>query len=41
MKGAMREEFRVEGLAEPISHYTDAVRYAHWRTRTCDPRDES
>jgi 2-iminobutanoate/2-iminopropanoate deaminase len=21
-----REEFRVEGLAEPISHYTDAVR---------------
>jgi 2-iminobutanoate/2-iminopropanoate deaminase len=22
-----REEFRVEGLAEPISHYTDAVRY--------------
>ncbi len=23
----MREEFRVEGLAEPISHYTDAVRY--------------
>jgi 2-iminobutanoate/2-iminopropanoate deaminase len=24
---AVREEFRVEGLAEPISHYTDAVRY--------------
>ncbi len=23
----MREEFRVRGLAEPISHYTDAVRY--------------
>jgi 2-iminobutanoate/2-iminopropanoate deaminase len=23
----MREEFRVEGLSEPISHYTDAVRY--------------
>jgi 2-iminobutanoate/2-iminopropanoate deaminase len=23
----VREEFRVEGLAEPISHYTDAVRY--------------
>ena len=22
----MREEYRVEGLAEPISHYTDAVR---------------
>ncbi len=22
-----REEFRVEGLSEPISHYTDAVRY--------------
>ena len=21
-----REEYRVEGLAEPISHYTDAVR---------------
>jgi 2-iminobutanoate/2-iminopropanoate deaminase len=23
----MREEIRVAGLAEPISHYTDAVRY--------------
>jgi 2-iminobutanoate/2-iminopropanoate deaminase len=23
----VREELRVEGLAEPISHYTDAVRY--------------
>ena len=23
----MRQEFRVAGLAEPISHYTDAVRY--------------
>ena len=23
----VREEFRVAGLAEPISHYTDAVRY--------------
>jgi reactive intermediate/imine deaminase len=23
-----REEYRVEGLAEPISHYTDAVRAA-------------
>lgn len=23
----MRKEFRVEGLAEPISHYTDAVSY--------------
>jgi 2-iminobutanoate/2-iminopropanoate deaminase len=23
---AEREEFRVEGLSEPISHYTDAVR---------------
>jgi reactive intermediate/imine deaminase len=22
----MRQEYRVEGLAEPISHYTDAVR---------------
>lgn len=24
---ATREEFRVEGLSEPISHYTDAVRF--------------
>jgi 2-iminobutanoate/2-iminopropanoate deaminase len=24
---SVREEFRVEGLAEPLSHYTDAVRY--------------
>jgi 2-iminobutanoate/2-iminopropanoate deaminase len=24
---AMREEFRVDGLNEPISHYTDAVRF--------------
>ena len=23
----VREEYRVAGLAEPISHYTDAVRY--------------
>jgi 2-iminobutanoate/2-iminopropanoate deaminase len=23
----VREEFRVQGLAEPISHYTDAVRH--------------
>jgi 2-iminobutanoate/2-iminopropanoate deaminase len=23
----MRKELRVEGLAEPISHYTDAVKY--------------
>jgi 2-iminobutanoate/2-iminopropanoate deaminase len=23
----VREEFRIEGLAEPISHYTDAVRF--------------
>lgn len=23
----VREEFRIDGLAEPISHYTDAVRY--------------
>ena len=23
----MRQEFRVKGLNEPISHYTDAVRY--------------
>jgi 2-iminobutanoate/2-iminopropanoate deaminase len=27
MKSSMREEFRVEGLAEPVSHYADAVRY--------------
>jgi 2-iminobutanoate/2-iminopropanoate deaminase len=24
---AMRQEFRVEGLNEPVSHYTDAVRW--------------
>jgi 2-iminobutanoate/2-iminopropanoate deaminase len=24
---SVRQEFRVEGLAEPLSHYTDAVRY--------------
>jgi 2-iminobutanoate/2-iminopropanoate deaminase len=24
---AVREELRIQGLAEPISHYTDAVRY--------------
>jgi 2-iminobutanoate/2-iminopropanoate deaminase len=24
---SVREEFRVEGLAEPLSHYTDAVRH--------------
>jgi 2-iminobutanoate/2-iminopropanoate deaminase len=24
---SVREEFRVEGLPEPISHYTDAVRH--------------
>lgn len=24
---ATREEFRVDGLSEPISHYTDAVRF--------------
>lgn len=27
MAGKKREEFRVAGLNEPISHYTDAVRY--------------
>jgi 2-iminobutanoate/2-iminopropanoate deaminase len=27
MKLPVREELRVAGLAEPISHYTDAVRY--------------
>ena len=27
MPGSKREEFRVEGLNEPISHYTDAVRF--------------
>jgi 2-iminobutanoate/2-iminopropanoate deaminase len=26
-KTAVREEFRVDGLPEPISHYTDAVRF--------------
>ena len=27
MSNAVREEFRVEALSEPLSHYTDAVRY--------------
>ena len=27
MSGPKREEFRVAGLNEPISHYTDAVRF--------------
>lgn len=27
LQNAIREEFRVDGLAEPISHYTDAVRF--------------
>ena len=27
MQASMREEYRVEGLNEPISHYTDAVRF--------------
>ena len=27
MSGPKREEFRVDGLNEPISHYTDAVRF--------------
>ena len=27
MPGREREEFRIEGLNEPISHYTDAVRF--------------
>ena len=26
---ATREEFRVEGLSDPISHYTDAVRFGN------------
>ena len=26
---ATREEFRVDGLSEPISHYTDAVRFGN------------
>ncbi len=26
---ASREEYRVEGLSEPISHYTDAVRFGN------------
>jgi 2-iminobutanoate/2-iminopropanoate deaminase len=25
----MRQEYRVQGLAEPISHYTDAVRFGN------------
>ena len=27
LQSAARQEFRVDGLAEPISHYTDAVRF--------------
>jgi 2-iminobutanoate/2-iminopropanoate deaminase len=27
MPGPLRQEFRVPGLNEPISHYTDAVRF--------------
>lgn len=27
MQSAMRQEIRVNGLSEPISHYTDAVRF--------------
>ena len=27
--GVQREEFRVRGLSEPISHYTDAVRFGN------------
>ena len=27
MRNALREEIRVPGLSEPISHYTDAVRF--------------
>jgi enamine deaminase RidA (YjgF/YER057c/UK114 family) len=26
MTGSKREEFRVAGINEPVSHYTDAVR---------------
>lgn len=27
MTSSKRQEFRIEGLSEPISHYTDAVRW--------------
>jgi reactive intermediate/imine deaminase len=29
MHRSIREEFRVEGLSEPVSHYTDAVRFGN------------
>jgi reactive intermediate/imine deaminase len=29
MSDATRQEFRVPGLSEPISHYTDAVRFGN------------
>jgi reactive intermediate/imine deaminase len=29
MKSELRQEYRVEGLSEPISHYTDAVRFGN------------
>ena len=29
MKDALREELRVAGLNEPVSHYTDAVRFGN------------
>jgi len=27
MQPAVRQEFRIKGLSEPISHYTDTVRF--------------
>jgi 2-iminobutanoate/2-iminopropanoate deaminase len=29
MRKSIREEFRVAGLSEPVSHYTDAVRFGN------------
>lgn len=29
MPGPLRQEFRIPGLNEPISHYTDAVRFGN------------
>lgn len=29
MQAPKREEYRVDGLSEPISHYTDAVRFGN------------
>jgi reactive intermediate/imine deaminase len=38
---SQREEFRVEGLGEPLSHYTDAVRHGNLLFISgCGPFDE-